>query len=164
MPREGAAPNPTLIYIHGGGWVGGARESSWLQLLPYLDAGWSVVNVSYRLARISLAPAAVEDCRCALRWVRHESSGGTECRSQRRERRQDASRAFGFDGQPGPQLSGEPPAVNEEAGRKDSHSSSLRPLPIRAQANRFEKRRTATARRAMAVLRTGYLPGTTRSS
>jgi len=37
--------------------------------LPYLEAGWSVVNVSYRLARISLAPAAVEDCRCALRWV-----------------------------------------------------------------------------------------------
>ena len=69
VPREAGAPNPTLIYIHGGGWVGGARESSWLQLLPYLEAGWSVVNVSYRLARISLAPAAVEDCRCALRWV-----------------------------------------------------------------------------------------------
>lgn len=69
VPREASAPNPTLIYIHGGGWVGGSRESSWLQLLPYLEAGWSVVNVSYRLARISLAPAAVEDCRCALRWV-----------------------------------------------------------------------------------------------
>ncbi len=26
-------------------------------------------NVEYRLARIALAPAAVEDCRCALRWV-----------------------------------------------------------------------------------------------
>ena len=31
--------------------------------------GWSVVNVEYRLARTSLAPAAVEDCRCALRWI-----------------------------------------------------------------------------------------------
>jgi len=28
-----------------------------------------VVNVEYRLARIAHAPAAVEDCRCALRWV-----------------------------------------------------------------------------------------------
>jgi acetyl esterase/lipase len=62
VPREAGAPNPTLIYIHGGGWVGGSRETSWLQLLPYLEAGWSVVNVS-------LAPAAVEDCRCALSWV-----------------------------------------------------------------------------------------------
>jgi acetyl esterase/lipase len=69
MPRGIAAPNSTLIYIHGGGWVGGAKESSWLQLVPYLEAGWSVVNVEYRLARVSLAPAAVEDCRCALRWV-----------------------------------------------------------------------------------------------
>jgi acetyl esterase/lipase len=31
--------------------------------------GMNVVNVEYRLASIALAPAAVEDCRCALRWV-----------------------------------------------------------------------------------------------
>jgi acetyl esterase/lipase len=31
--------------------------------------GWNVVNVEYRLAKVSLAPAAVEDCLCALRWV-----------------------------------------------------------------------------------------------
>jgi len=70
VPRAAAAtPNPTLIYIHGGGWVGGAKETSMLAFLPYLETGWSVVNVEYRLARVSLAPAAVEDCRCALRWV-----------------------------------------------------------------------------------------------
>jgi acetyl esterase/lipase len=69
VPRNLAGPNPTLIYIHGGGWVGGSKESSWLAIVPYLEAGWSVVNVEYRLARVSLAPAAVEDCRCALRWV-----------------------------------------------------------------------------------------------
>lgn len=68
-PREAGPPTPTLVYIHGGGWVGGSKDTSWLQLLPYLEAGWSVVNVGYRLARVSLAPAAVEDCRCALRWV-----------------------------------------------------------------------------------------------
>lgn len=70
VPRgAAAAPNPTLIYVHGGGWVGGAKETSMLAFLPYLETGWSVVNVEYRLARVSLAPAAVEDCRCALRWV-----------------------------------------------------------------------------------------------
>jgi acetyl esterase/lipase len=31
--------------------------------------GWNVVNVEYRLARVSHAPAAVEDCLCALKWV-----------------------------------------------------------------------------------------------
>jgi acetyl esterase/lipase len=40
-----------------------------LYLLPYLALGWAVVNVEYRMAPSSLAPAAVEDCRCALRWV-----------------------------------------------------------------------------------------------
>lgn len=40
-----------------------------LRLLPYLQMGWAVVNVAYRLGPVSLAPAAVEDCRCALRWV-----------------------------------------------------------------------------------------------
>jgi acetyl esterase/lipase len=61
--------HPTLIYIHGGGWVQGSKEASVLTFLPFLENGWAVVNVEYRLARISLAPAAVEDCRCALRWA-----------------------------------------------------------------------------------------------
>ncbi len=69
MPRGIKEPNPTLIYIHGGGWVGGSKEHSSLRFLPYLTMGWSVVNVEYRLGRVSLAPAAVEDCRCALSWV-----------------------------------------------------------------------------------------------
>ncbi len=68
--RRGATtPQPTLIYIHGGGWTGGAKESSVTQFAPWLDLGWQVVNVEYRLARVSQAPAAVEDCLCALRWV-----------------------------------------------------------------------------------------------
>lgn len=69
LPREKLAPKPTLIYIHGGGWVGGSKEGSVLRLLPYLKLGMAVINVEYRLARHSLAPAAVADCRCALRWV-----------------------------------------------------------------------------------------------
>ena len=69
LPRESAGPAPTLMYFHGGGWTGGSKESSVLTLLPYLEMGWAVVNVEYRVARVSLAPGAVEDCLCALRWV-----------------------------------------------------------------------------------------------
>ncbi len=67
--RGDTSPNPTVIYIHGGGWVGGTKEASALSLAPYLEMGFSAVNVEYRLGRVSRAPAAVEDCRCALRWV-----------------------------------------------------------------------------------------------
>lgn len=66
-------PRPTLIYIHGGGWVFGTKEGANLWLLPYLAHGMNVVNVEYRMASTSLAPAAVEDCRCALRWVYQNS-------------------------------------------------------------------------------------------
>ncbi len=62
-------PHPTILHIHGGGWTGGSKESVVLRLLPYLEMGFAVVNATYRLARVSEAPAAVEDCRCALRWL-----------------------------------------------------------------------------------------------
>ena len=62
-------PCPTLLFIHGGGWIAGTKEGTAMNLLPYFEMGFCVVNVEYRLARISLAPAAVEDCRLALRWV-----------------------------------------------------------------------------------------------
>ena len=61
-------PLPTLIWIHGGGWTGGTKESA-MNIPAYLAMGMNVVNVEYRLARVASAPAAVEDCRCALRWV-----------------------------------------------------------------------------------------------
>jgi len=72
LPRQGEDPSPapTLVYIHGGGWINGTKESSLMRLLPYLSMGWAVVNVEYRLGRVALAPGAVEDCRCALRWIR----------------------------------------------------------------------------------------------
>jgi acetyl esterase/lipase len=60
---------PTVMYIPGGGWVGGTKEGAQMELLPYLDMGFHVINVEYRMARVSPAPAAVEDCRVALRWV-----------------------------------------------------------------------------------------------
>jgi len=63
------APQPTIIFIHGGGWTGGSKETQLFNLMPYLEMGWNAVNVEYRLARVSEAPAAVEDCLCALRWV-----------------------------------------------------------------------------------------------
>jgi len=31
--------------------------------------GWAAVNVEYRMASASKAPGAVEDCRCALKWI-----------------------------------------------------------------------------------------------
>jgi acetyl esterase/lipase len=67
--KDTTGPQPTIIYIHGGGWTGGSKEASVMSLFPYFEMGWNVVNVEYRLEKISPAPAAVEDCLCALRWI-----------------------------------------------------------------------------------------------
>lgn len=67
--RDATTPQPTLIFIHGGGWVQGSKELSLMSLMPWFEMGWNVVNVEYRLGRVALAPAAVEDCLCALRYV-----------------------------------------------------------------------------------------------
>ncbi len=60
---------PVLINIHGGGWMGGAKERELFSFLPFLEMGYNIVNVEYRLGGVALAPAAVEDCLCALKWV-----------------------------------------------------------------------------------------------
>jgi acetyl esterase/lipase len=69
LPQNTAAPVPLVVFFHGGGWVEGRKEAAVLSLLPYLEMGFAVANVAYRLGRVSPAPAAVEDTRCALRWL-----------------------------------------------------------------------------------------------
>ena len=69
LPKEGGGPWPVIVFFHGGGWVTGSRESVSLHLLPWMERGWATANVSYRLAREALAPAAAWDARHAVRWV-----------------------------------------------------------------------------------------------
>src|SRR5207253_2104825 len=58
-----------LLYIHGGWWRAGSKEQAARTSWPYLEMGFSVINVEYRMTHTALAPAAVEDARCALRWL-----------------------------------------------------------------------------------------------
>jgi acetyl esterase/lipase len=67
--RDVQTPLPTAIYYHSGGWVTGNKEAEVMELLPWFEMGWNVVNVEYRIAGTAQAPAAVEDAICALRYV-----------------------------------------------------------------------------------------------
>jgi acetyl esterase/lipase len=71
--RDTTGPQPTVIYFHGGFWAAGTKEGSVMAIMPWLEMGWNVVNVEYRLARVALAPAAVEDCLCALRFINNQA-------------------------------------------------------------------------------------------
>jgi acetyl esterase/lipase len=63
-------PRPVLVYIHGGAWWKGEKPAGWGGFRAYLAAGFSVVTVEYRLTDVAPAPAAVQDVRCALSWVK----------------------------------------------------------------------------------------------
>jgi acetyl esterase/lipase len=66
---------PAVIVIHGGGWVGGKKEDIFEILCrPYLEKGFVVANVEYRLAAAALAPAAVQDVMAAAAWVRSNAT------------------------------------------------------------------------------------------
>ena len=71
--RTATTPQPTIIYMHGGFWVAGNKEAAILNVLPWMEMGWNVVNVEYRLGPNTLAPGAVEDCFCALRYVAQQA-------------------------------------------------------------------------------------------
>ena len=67
----GGAPEPTVAYFHGGGWVQGDLETHHgLCARLAKHAGVLVVAVDYRLAPEHKFPAAVEDCVAAYRWLR----------------------------------------------------------------------------------------------
>lgn len=68
-PRA-TGPVPTVLFFHGGGYrLASKKENSVLSLLPYIQMGWNAINVEYRPTNVALAPAAVEDARCAVRWA-----------------------------------------------------------------------------------------------
>lgn len=68
-PKSAAGKRPGVLFIHGGGWVGGSKENVVTKFcLPYLQKGFVVANVEYRLAKAALAPAAVSDVLRAAEW------------------------------------------------------------------------------------------------
>ncbi|MFZ5939204.1 MAG: alpha/beta hydrolase fold domain-containing protein [Bacteroidota bacterium] len=65
--------HPVLVYIHGGGWCGGSKETVTPFFLPYMEKGWNIVNIEYRRGE-GTAPQAVDDCMLALRWIAENAS------------------------------------------------------------------------------------------
>ena len=73
----GAAPLPTFLFIHGGGFVAGSLESYDIPLRHLaLRSGWQVAAVDYRLAPEHPFPAAPDDCFAALRALHDDATLG----------------------------------------------------------------------------------------
>lgn len=69
-PIKQTKPAPGLIFIHGGAWKGGNKDMYRPYAVRYAQRGYVVVSISYRLSKEAPFPAAVEDAKCAVRWMR----------------------------------------------------------------------------------------------
>ena len=59
-----------IIFVHGGAWKGGNREIYHYYCVKLAEKGYVVATVSYRLSDVAPFPAAVQDVKCAVRWMR----------------------------------------------------------------------------------------------
>ncbi|MBI3849980.1 MAG: alpha/beta hydrolase [Verrucomicrobia bacterium] len=69
-PEKISKPVPGLIFIHGGGWSGGSRDVYKPYTVEYAQKGYVAMTISYRFSGEAPFPAAVEDAKCAVRWLR----------------------------------------------------------------------------------------------
>ncbi|MFT5172587.1 MAG: acetyl esterase/lipase [Gammaproteobacteria bacterium] len=62
-------PRPLVVVIHGGYWKAGSRQAHGQQAIEFVDMGYSVASIDYRLSGQAPFPAAVLDVRDAIRWL-----------------------------------------------------------------------------------------------
>ena len=81
---SGPGPHPTMVWVHGGSWVGGERDDRTTMNRWLADRGWAVAAVDYRLPETGWGAADAapvgrdqqRDVACAVDWVR--AHPGTE--------------------------------------------------------------------------------------
>ena len=61
---------PAVVFVHGGGWTGGDPSQAGGNALHFARRGIATVSISYRLAPAHRFPAALDDVRRGLRYVR----------------------------------------------------------------------------------------------
>ena len=69
-PKNATGALPTILCIHGGGFRAGTRESYDKLCLTLAGHGYVAATITYRLAPAFPFPAAVLDCKSAVRWLR----------------------------------------------------------------------------------------------
>ena len=69
-PKDLKEPVPGVVGIHGGGWSKGSRDDYKYYAIVLAQEGYVAATISYRLSGEAKFPAAVEDCKAAVRWMR----------------------------------------------------------------------------------------------
>ena len=71
LPETGEGPFPTIVYIHGGAFIGGdKRDDQMLYVSDGIVRGYAVVSYEQRLLPEGVFPLPVYDTKAALRWLK----------------------------------------------------------------------------------------------
>lgn len=73
-PIGAPAPAPLVVFIHGGGWRMGSKNDHVREIKLAAEQGFVAASVGYRLAPEHQWPAQIQDCKCAVRWLRANAS------------------------------------------------------------------------------------------
>lgn len=68
-PRP-AGRAPALLWVHGGAFRHGSKDSGVARLFPFARRGYLCASIEYRLSGEATWPAQIEDCKCAVRYLR----------------------------------------------------------------------------------------------
>ena len=74
IPTEGKAPRPLVIWIHGGAWQSGSKDSGPAPAIQLLERGYAVACINYRLSQHAPFPAQINDCKAAVRFLRAKAA------------------------------------------------------------------------------------------
>lgn len=69
-PASSGSRRPAIVFVHGGGWLWGNKRDHWPTAAYFASRGFVTAAVEYRLAREHVYPAALEDVRAAVAWLR----------------------------------------------------------------------------------------------
>jgi acetyl esterase/lipase len=70
LKESAKASQPVVVYVHGGGWSGGSKAGAPPLLAALAQRGYFCATIDYRLSQEARFPAQIEDCKCAIRFLR----------------------------------------------------------------------------------------------
>lgn len=70
VPQDVPEAAPGIVFIHGGGWAAGNKNAHKPHIKMVAEQGYVAASVGYRFAPKHPFPAQIEDCKCAVRYLR----------------------------------------------------------------------------------------------
>ncbi len=70
--KTNKAASPLILWVHGGAWRSGSKKN--VPILEFLNQGYSIASIEYRLSPEAKFPAQIHDIKAAIRYIRKDAA------------------------------------------------------------------------------------------